>query len=116
METPERVNCLIVSDGDKVYMIGGVDTAGNYYSEVWEVYPTLTRILTDGEDSIFTPREGHTGFYYDSAVYLYGGQNNGSFFKDWLKLDLSKKYFRHISVGSVYDMRVCRKARYVMCI
>lgn len=92
MEAPERVNCLIVSDGDKVYMIGGVDTSGNYYSEVWEVYPIIRRILTEGEDTIFTPREGLAGFYWNGGIYVYGGQSQGNLYKDWLRLDLSKIY------------------------
>ena len=92
------VDGVVVSDGTSIYWQGGiVDSVVS--GRVLQLNRN-TRLWTQLSPDSVGERSQHVGFYYDGALYIWGGKDtSGTFLNSLLKFDLTTKAWTTATTG-----------------
>ena len=79
-------NCISVSVGTDIYILGGVYSSSAYYTDIYK-FDTLTETLTMLETTLPNNRNQGIGISVGTDIYIFGGQQNSSSVKTIIKFD-----------------------------
>jgi len=97
---PALRNHTVVQSGDSIYLFGGYDYSLLYQfsitSKTWDQIGDLSSIL-----STYGSRFGHAFFYYNNALYVFGGRSGlTAYLNDLSKFDLNTQQWEVMPLGA----------------
>ncbi|PKL17310.1 MAG: hypothetical protein CVV49_11750 [Spirochaetae bacterium HGW-Spirochaetae-5] len=101
---PARRNHTVVQSGDSIYLFGGYEPVSTLTSQLYK-FSITSKIWTQIGDltdisSTYSDRAFHAFFYYNNALYVFGGRSGSVYLNDLYKFDLTTEQWVEMESGA----------------